>query len=1387
MTELPAAPLRAGFGRRLLVRLRCVSRVCAHSVRCLLRSLLILYFLFCIVLLGLRYLLLPHVADYKTEVEQLISHAIGREVQMGALRASWQGLNPQLVLQELVLHDLQGKPALALPEVRTTLSWWSLAALDLRFERIELLRPSLAMQRSADGKLTVGGFSIDLHGNSDGQGLDWLLAQRQIVIRDGDLSWNDQQLQAPPVHFTALNLIWQNRWRHHQFSLRATPPAALAAPLDLRGDFVHRAFAKKVSDISSWSGEVYADMAYVDLAAMKAYFDYPAQIESGSGALRAWLRLDAGRVADLTADLKLADVRGRLDASLPLLDMAVISGRVVASETAGLAKQLLPAVFGPAGHAFAIQHLTMRSRDGEVLPPTSVAEKFTPGSHGKPDRVELAAAFLDLQTLANFARHLPLPADQRQVLSDFAPRGQLRNFSASWLGSYPHIAAYTLKGGFEHLSLRAQAAQASRAKTASEPAQVALLAIPGFENLSGHLDASDKGGQFVLDARDISFNTAGYFIDPTIPLQSLTMQAEWKFIGADQLLFQVAKLDLQQDGMHASLSGSHRFMLGPRGQSEPGMVDVHAQVNGFDLKQLDRFIPTAAEPDLRHWLTKAILDGRADEVKLRLRGDLAYFPFSANDARARSKGEFLVKGNIHGGRLDFTAGALADGAKAPLWPVIEAIQGNFAFDRARMEIDGNSASTLSADLHKVSAVIPDLLSTNAVLAIDGQVSSSLQNMLNYVGASPVDAWLSHFLSETKSAGAAALHLKLQLPLRHLIDAKVQGQLQLFNNDVQLQPGLPQVTAANGKIEFNERGVNLGALKGYALGGALQVSGGSQKDESIRVRLDGSASAEGLLQFLPASVRAPLADKISGATRYVTTVNVKKQTSEIVIDSALQGLTLNFPSPLRKSASSIVPLHIELLSPVNGNLLQDDWSIHLGNLLHARYQRQRDSEKTANWKILGGSIGVGVAAPEFRTGIVANIQTPLLNVDEWRTLLSTAVANGSDSRGSVDIAPYLDVSSLTLKTAQLHLFGKQLDQATVGLSHQKNVWQANVDSNQVSGQLSWSDGNSSQRAGTVTARLSRLNIPASAASDVSDLMLGSSAATQLPALDIIVDDFELFDKKLGKLELLASNQTVAGVSEWQLAKVILKNPDAELKASGKWSKRAGAGSTELDYVLEVANSGQLLNRLGFANVIKGGRGRLQGDVSWSGLPYAIDIASMRGQVQLDLASGQFLKVDPGAAKLLGVLSMQSLPRRLSLDFRDVFSEGFGFDALTGTARIEQGVAVTDNFKMRGVNATVVISGSADMARETQQLHVVVIPVINAGAASVVYGLAVNPVIGLGTFLAQLFLREPLARAFTFEYMISGPWNDAIVKKIDHQDLKSLMAPTPTPDLLKGKTE
>jgi uncharacterized protein YhdP len=223
---------------------------------------------------------------------------------------------------------------------------------------------------------------------------------------------------------------------------------------------------------------------------------------------------------------------------------------------------------------------------------------------------------------------------------------------------------------------------------------------------------------------------------------------------------------------------------------------------------------------------------------------------------------------------------------------------------------------------------------------------------------------------------------------------------------------------------------------------------------------------------------------------------------------------------------------------------------------------------------------------------------------------------------------------------------------------------------------------------------------------------------------------------------------------------IANPDGTMRATGEW-KRAPAGrqrEMQLDFAIEFVDAGKLLDRMGMPGMVSGGGGKLDGQIAWLGSPLSLDYSSLSGDLRLATTKGRFLKVDPGAARLLGVLSMQALPRVLSLDFSDVFSNGFAFDEIAGTASSSAGVLTTRDFRMIGPSASVMIEGSADLKQETQDLHVLVLPDVNAGSASLAYALLANPAIGLGTFVAQWILREPLSKAFAREYDVRGKWSD-----------------------------
>lgn len=1362
-------------------RLRSAYRICNlathHVLGFTLKLVLLLYFAFTILFLTLRYAVLPNIDHYKGDIERAASRAVGNPVTISRIYASWNGFRPNLFLGDVVLHDQQGRPALSLPSVSATLSWWSLAAADVRFHTLELSRPDLNILRDNTGRLYAAGVYIDPNKPSDGKGLDWLLAQREIVIREGRLQWTDQLRGAPALALDNVNVALRNQWLHHQVAVKAAPPAALAAPLDLRADFTHPAFGSRVSNFSMWKGEVYADIRNTDLAAWKRWVDYPFELQRGSGSLRAWVGVDQSRLTGFTADVGLSDVTAMLGKELPLLDLQQLSGRIAAREDVrpepvpkkGAAK---PA-FGARGHSVELSNLTLTTRDGLAMAPTSLSESYVAATGGKPDKFEIRAPQLDLQTMAGLAERLPLTDRQRKLLGELAPSGMLRNFSAEWQGAYPALQSYRVKGDLIGLGLKPQPPRLAQARTAKSPATAAVPAIPGFDNLTGSIDATDKGGSFNLNSEQLVLQMPDYFSDAQMPFDRLNLKARWSFEADNQLMLRIDSMDFLQEGLSGTLEGTHTMPMGGKG---PGKADLTGTLNGFQINRIGRYLPMQTPHDLYNWLTGALEGGVASDVSVRLRGDLAHFPFKDGD---KAHGEFRVAGKLTEGKLNYSPNHYhldgkelgKDGKPLPLWPQAEHIKGSFLFERARMEIRGDTATTGGAALTNVKAVIPDLTIHDSMLEIDGNAAAPMQEFLKYVAASPVLEWISHFTDETQASGNAKLALSLRLPLSHIIDAKVQGAVTLQNNDIVLMNDLPVVQSSQGKIEFNERGVNLNQLSGTFLGGPVSITGGSLKDNSIVIKLGGMMSVDGFRKNFQMPAMQRLADHLSGSTRYTGTVTVRDHQVVVAVDSSLTGLGLDLPAPVQKAQTEAMPVRFVLTSGLvadGAGVLHDDIRIGLGSTIAARYQRQKVAK--GHWKLARGGIGVNAPAPEPDSGMAFNINLRALNIDNWldfgNTVAGKAEASPSPSSSdAIDIAQYVVPDALAARTSELVVGGRKLENVVIGVSHQKSTWQASIDSTQANGYLTWSEPSTTQGLGKVTARLSSLVIPESASNDVAEILDGKSSSTTIPALDVVVERFELFNKPLGRLELQANNAQIGSAREWRVNKLSLVNADGEFTGTGRWVSKDGVHDTSLNFNLGITDAGKLLDRFGFAGTVKGGKGTLSGDIAWKGLPYSLDLPSLSGQLVMNVEKGQFLKQDPGAAKLLGVLSLQALPRLLKLDFHDVFSEGLAFDGITANAAIERGIVKTDNLKMHGVAATVLMDGSADIANETTNLHVVVIPEVNLGTAPLVYALAVNPVIGLGSFLAQLFLSAPVMKALTYHMQVTGPWKAPVVAKLD----------------------
>src|SRR5581483_10120575 len=318
------------------------------------------------------------------------------------------------------------------------------------------------------------------------------------------------------------------------------------------------------------------------------------------------------------------------------------------------------------------------------------------------------------------------------------------------------------------------------------------------------------------------------------------------------------------------------------------------------------------------------------------------------------------------------------------------------------------------------------------------------------------------------------------------------------------------------------------------------------------------------------------------------------------------------------------------------------------------------------------------------------------------------------------------------------------------------WHLALSGREVNGTVSWL----SEDGGRLGAHFASLVIPAPS-SQLDTTLTAARDRERPPGVDLVADSFEFEGKKLGRLQLNA----VPEQNSWRLDRLALESPDGSMDVKGSWSI-TDMPRTALDVRIQATDIGKLLTRLGYAEGVKGGSGSLAGQVSWIGSPSRLDLPSLAGQLKLDAKNGRFAKLDPGAAKLLGILSLQALPKRLTLDFRDIFSSGFSFDSITADVTVTGGVAHTEDFRMNGSAAQVRMKGSVDLAAETQDLNVRVLPQLSTGVA--IAGAVVNPAVGLAALLAQKALGDPFEKLAALEYRVTGTWNDPKVERVSRSE-------------------
>lgn len=1317
---------------------------------------------------ALHWLIVPRIDEFRPQLEAQATRALGVPVRVGAIAARSNGMVPSFELTDVALMDAQNRVALSLPRVLVAISPRSVFRLG--FEQVYIDQPKLDVRRLPDGRITVAGLDMRAPGGTESAALDWFFSQIEFVIHGGVVRWTDEQRGGEPLVLQNVDAVARNLGRHHDLRLDATPPQAWGERFSLRGRFLQPLLSRQNGRWESWEGQLYAAFERVDLSELRRYVDPGVDISQGRGALRAWVDVSQGRFTGAMADVALTEVNVTLGKDLLPLAVQHMQGRV--------GGRLLA-----RGFEVSTQNLAFEASDGLRWPGSNVQVLFMRGEGQMPTRGEVRADKLDLAALAQVVQRLPVDAVVRERLLRYAPKGVGEQLALTWQGLPGAPQSYTAKGKFSQLEL------------------AAVASAPGVRGLSVDFELDQKAGRASVRLDQGAVDLPGIFQDSLVDVAQLTAQARWQVKG-EHVAVQVSDLNF----VNADAQGQAQIKWETSDPAKsanhsrfPGVLDLQATLSRANGVRVHRYLPLVIDQVARDYVKSAITAGSASNVRFAIKGEIDRLP--EIDPR---QGTFRISADVHDAAMAFVPRTLQGAQELP-WPTLTGLNGELVIDRMQLLVKGARAKLAEApgvQVARANVTIADLNKT--VVLVDADFAGPLPDALRVINGSPIGGLIGGALAHSVASGGADIKLKLSLPIAQLDKSTVQGSVLLAGNEVQITPDSPKLSKARGAINFSQTGFTLAGVQARMMGGDARLDGGlvlvpgvdTTRAMPTLIRATGTASAEGLRQAAELGFVARLARQASGSAGYTATLGFRRGVPELLVQSSLQGLALNLPAPLQKSAATALPLRFqtELLngSPdVTTGSLRDRLSVGVGQLGSVVYEREVSGEVP---RVLRGAIGVGLESGESVTlpvqGVNANVSLHQFQVDAWQEALSQVAgaplapvmpdmpAGSADSQAVM----YLP-TTLAIRADVLTFGGRQFNQVVMGGGRDGSVWRANLSATELNGYLEYrqSPDGSAANTGRVYARLARLSIAPSAASDVEALLAAQPAS--IPALDIVVDDFELRGKRFGRLEVEAINRmatgsgATAGVREWRLNKFNLSMPEATFAASGNWARlnaQAAAVSsasqaaserrrTVLNFKLDIADGGALLTRLGMKDVVRRANGKMEGQVAWLGSPLKLDYPTLGGAFTVNVAAGQFLKADPGIAKLLGVLSLQSLPRRLTLDFRDVFSDGFAFDFLRGDVTVAQGIARTNNLQMKGVNAAVLMEGQADIANETQDLKVVVVPEINAGTASLI-ATVINPAVGLGTFLAQMFLRRPLIESNTQEFHVDGSWADPQVNKV-----------------------
>lgn len=948
-------------------------------------------------------------------------------------------------------------------------------------------------------------------------------------------------------------------------------------------------------------------------------------------------------------------------------------------------------------------------------------------SGGDDARYSVAANALDIDTLGSvvmLADHVP--DILRRWLYLAHPQGSLAAFEANW-GSADD---YTIDALLERFVSRS------------------VDAIPGVEPLTLRLRGDAQGILLELPQQKTRIDYPHAFRKPFELSQLGGEVAAWR----------------EDDGWHIKTPGlaviGEGFAFEARGGLEfdadgsKPLLDVSAVVTGADVVAAKLFWPLTTMPaSAIEWLDRALVSGRVAGGRVVFRGDLDRWPFADNSGR------FEARADLEDLQLDYL----------PDWPSGEKLKIAANFINNGMQATVSSGTSMDLTIDSAEGTIASF--GDSVLDLKAKTHGDGRALLSFLRATPIGESYVDTLNGLSIGGKGSAAFTLNVPLKDHDKMKLDGTVDLVDADLAEKDWDIRFAKANGQVRFGRSGVAASELSVLTEGrpGKLGIFIGDMTRDR---RHSFEATLRATLPLATVFARAPdiaaAFPYFPGEAEWNIALDVGddegalKGLRELRIESDLRGIGIDLPRPLAKAAEETMPLAIGIAIPPLGQPFRLD----LGDVAHVRGRLPAPNVPLAARIDLGAEMS---AAALPTSGIFIGGRTPVLDVGGWGALFASGDAGDGVFNG------------LSLDVGALQVAGRSIPDVHIDLALEKNATSIRFTGKALDGVVDIPS--TDLRRSGITAHMNRLHWPdLPEGSGAAPAALAGVAPSSIPPLHLSIGQLNFGAANLGSLRL-ESFPTAQGM---QIDLLETRSPNVDIRASGEWVGDAAQTRSHLKIDMTAQSLGRMLDALGFAGIIDGGQTLAHIDAAWPGAPNAFALANMTGSLQIDVDKGRILDVDPGAGgRLFGLLSLREIPRRLSLDFSDLFKSGMSFNSISGTFKLSDGNANTEDLHINSPAADIVISGRTGLRDKDYDQQMIVTP--RAGVALPVVGaIAGGPVGAAAGLVVQGLIGKQLNEVARSRYRVTGSWEKPEIVLLGREVGKpAARDDKPSPSVVKPK--